>query len=379
MPEDAETLEDAALARRIAAAGAAIDSAAETELYRRLAPRVRLYGLRHLRDRHAAHDLMQQVLLMTLERLRAGKLREPERIASFVLGMCRMVVLEIRRGTWRRETLLETYGNTAEAVEVPEPLALDADKLAACLQALAERERAVVVLTFFADKVGRRGGERAGAFVRQRARHPPPRARAAARVHGRGGVMTGARCAKPIDFEALVAYWLGELPAAAEAPIEEHLFGCAYCTRRLEELAALAFGIRAAVRDGAVRAVITQPFLEHMKRQGMRIREYRLAPGERVACTIRADDDAVVGRMQVPLAGVKRVDALQSLDLGDGRVQQWRVEDVPFDPNADEVLALPSAAALKKLPAHTFRVQLVAVDEAGERPLGEYTFAHTPS
>ena len=154
VPKDAETLEDAALARRIAAAGAALDTAAETELYRRLAPRVRLYGLRHLRDRHAAHDLMQQVLLMTLERLRAGKLREPERIASFVLGMCRMVVLEIRRGTWRRETLLETYGNTAEAVEVPEPPALDADKLAECLQALAERERTVVVQTFFADRSG---------------------------------------------------------------------------------------------------------------------------------------------------------------------------------------------------------------------------------
>jgi len=153
VPQDVEALEDAALASRIAAAGERIDSAAETELYRRLAPRVRLYGLRHLRDPHAAQDLMQQVLLMTLERLRAGKLREPEQIASFVLGMCRMVVLEIRRGTWRRETLLETYGDTAEAVEVPEPLALDADKLAGCLQALAERERTVVVLTFFADRL----------------------------------------------------------------------------------------------------------------------------------------------------------------------------------------------------------------------------------
>jgi hypothetical protein len=191
--------------------------------------------------------------------------------------------------------------------------------------------------------------------------------------------MTDPRCAKPIEVEALVAYWLGELPTTMEAPIEEHLFGCAYCTRQLEELAALAFGIRAVVRNGAVQAVITQPFLEHMKQQGMRIREYRLAPGQRVACTIRADDDAVVSRMQVTLAGVKRLDALESLDLGDGHVQQWRVEDVPFDPNADEVLSLPSATALKKLPAHTFRVQLVAVNELGERPLGEYTFAHTPS
>ena len=121
VPQDVATQEDAALARRIAAAGAQIDSAAETELYRRLAPRVRLYGLRHLRDPHAARDLMQHVLLMTLERLRAGKVREPERIASFVLGMCRMVVLEIRRGNWRRETLLATYGDMAEAVEVAEP------------------------------------------------------------------------------------------------------------------------------------------------------------------------------------------------------------------------------------------------------------------
>lgn len=154
VPDDAEPLEDAELARRIAAAGARIDSTAESELYRRLAPRVRLYGLRHLRDPHAARDLMQQVLLMTLERLRAGQLREPERIASFVLGMCRMVVLEIRRGSRRREMLLANYGDTAASVEAPEPLALDVDKLATCLQALAERERTVVVLTFFADKAG---------------------------------------------------------------------------------------------------------------------------------------------------------------------------------------------------------------------------------
>jgi anti-sigma factor RsiW len=190
--------------------------------------------------------------------------------------------------------------------------------------------------------------------------------------------MTGAYCAQPIGLESLVAYWLGELPEMAETPIEEHLFGCAACTRRLEDLAALASGLRAAVCDGELQAVITRPFLEHLKRQGMRIREYRLAPGERVDCTIRADDDAVVSRLRAPLEGVKRVDSLHSLDLGDGRVQQWRVEDVPFDPDADEVIALPSAAALKRMPAHTLRVRLVAVDASGDRPLGDYTFAHTP-
>ena len=125
--------------------------------------------------------------------------------------------------------------------------------------------------------------------------------------------MTSPQCAKPIAFEALVAYWLGVLPVGAAAPIEKHIFGSAL--------------IRVVVRNGGVGAVITQPFLEHMKSEGMRIREYRLAPGERVACTIRADDDAVVSRMQVALAGVKRVDALHSLDLGDGHLQQWRLQD----------------------------------------------------
>ena len=166
MPLD--DLDDGALARRIAAAGDPPDSAAESELYRRLGPRVRLYGLRHLRDRQAASDLVQQVLLMTIERLRAGKVREPERIASFVLGASRMTVLEMRRGTRRREELLEAWvpayaGMTeAEVVEAAEPLALDPDRLAGCLDGLPARERSVVVLSFFADKDGDEVGAELG-------------------------------------------------------------------------------------------------------------------------------------------------------------------------------------------------------------------------
>ena len=153
-----DELDDGALARRVAAAGAGHDAQAEGELYRRLARRARLYGLRHLRDEQAAADLAQQVLLTTLERLRAGEVREPDKIASFVLGMCRMTVLEMRRGSRRREELLQNWvpasaGMTDEAgYEAPEPLMLDPDRLAGCLEALPERERSVVVMSFFADK-----------------------------------------------------------------------------------------------------------------------------------------------------------------------------------------------------------------------------------
>ena len=167
-----EDLDEGALARRVAAGR---DTQAEGELYRRLARRVRLYGLRHLRDEHAAADLVQQVLLTTLERLRAGEVREPEKIASFVLGMCRMTVLEIRRGARRREGLLEKWapgngvpafagmtGGAGVTYDAPEPIVLDRERLAGCLEALPERERSVVLLTFVADKAAGEVGAELG-------------------------------------------------------------------------------------------------------------------------------------------------------------------------------------------------------------------------
>jgi RNA polymerase sigma-70 factor (ECF subfamily) len=141
---------EADLVRAIHADSPASD--AESELCRRLAPRVRLYGLRHLRDASAAADLAQQVLLITLESLRAGRLREPEKLASFVLGTCRLVVLDIRRGAARRERLLNQYAHETPAVALPEIPSPDLDKLAGCLMHLSERERSVVVMTFYHDQ-----------------------------------------------------------------------------------------------------------------------------------------------------------------------------------------------------------------------------------
>jgi RNA polymerase sigma-70 factor (ECF subfamily) len=139
-----------ALARRIAQATPAVDHAAEAELCRRLAPRVRLYGLRHLRTPAAADDLMQQVMIMMIERLRAGALRDPAQLVSFVFGICRMVALDLRRGTWRRDRLLEMYGDALAPVEAPAPN-LDSARLANCLERLPERERTILLLTFYDD------------------------------------------------------------------------------------------------------------------------------------------------------------------------------------------------------------------------------------
>ncbi|MEJ2392703.1 MAG: sigma-70 family RNA polymerase sigma factor [Gammaproteobacteria bacterium] len=148
---DITSQDDAALARRVGQATPDTDSAAEAELCRRLAPRVRLYGLRHLGNEAAAADLMQQVMLLMIERLREGALREPERLASFVFGICRMTVLDLRRGEARRARLLNTYGEALLPPEIAAP-ALDQERLAHCLEQLPERERTVLLLTFYDDK-----------------------------------------------------------------------------------------------------------------------------------------------------------------------------------------------------------------------------------
>lgn len=141
---------DADLVQRI---GSGADDGAEAELCRRMAPRIRLYGLRHLRDAQAAEDLAQEVLIITIEALRAGRLREPEKLASFVLGTCRLTVLDLRRGARRKARLLEQFGpDLSAAASTPAMPSVDIERLTACLQNLGERERAVVVMTFYDEQ-----------------------------------------------------------------------------------------------------------------------------------------------------------------------------------------------------------------------------------
>jgi RNA polymerase sigma-70 factor (ECF subfamily) len=144
---------DGELARAIAARSPAAD-AAETELYRRFAPRVRLYGLRHLRDEDAARDLMQQVLLLTIEKLRDGAVRDTDMIGSFILGTSRMLAVNLKRRDRRREALLEAFSSGPPFVSAS-PIGLDEEELEGCLSRLAERERTVVLLTFYNDRPSR--------------------------------------------------------------------------------------------------------------------------------------------------------------------------------------------------------------------------------
>ena len=137
---------DSALLAAIAHGGAGRREA-ERALCRRYAPRIRLYGLRHLRDEERARDLVQTVLLGALEAAREGRVREPEQLVRFVLGTCRNTVLRLRDLDRRAEPAPSEVLVAAAGTEAPRD-PVNAAVLLRCLGSLGDRARRVLELSF---------------------------------------------------------------------------------------------------------------------------------------------------------------------------------------------------------------------------------------
>jgi len=185
--------------------------------------------------------------------------------------------------------------------------------------------------------------------------------------------MTPTDCSMSRD--ELLAWWLGELDAAAEARLDAHMFACAVCAARLTALLALGDAIRRETLSGSFGFVVPAAFVGRMRAAGLRLREYTVEPGGSVNCTIGPGDDFVVSHLHAPLAGVPRLDVI----LDDPTLGRFRLDDVPFDPQAGALTVVPSAQFLRSLGVTQQRMRLIAVTDAQERVLGEYTFNHTPS
>jgi hypothetical protein len=184
-----------------------------------------------------------------------------------------------------------------------------------------------------------------------------------------------SRTACTTQPQELLQYWLGELDAAHESSLDEHLFACSACSGRLSAIVELGAAIRREFSSGALNVVLPEPFIRNVKEAGLRVREYSLDPGGTVACTVTPDDDLVVAYLHAPLRDVRRLDVL----IDNTTSGKHRVNDVAFDPAADGLVAVTSTAYLRTLGHAQHRVRLVAVDGADERVIGDYTFNHSPS
>jgi len=139
---------DAEVARRITARGE--DAPVhEAELCRRYLNRARLYGLRHLRfDVTAAEDLAQQVMIVVIEALRAGRVEDLERIDRFMLGSCRNVAHSMRRDRERQGEVTRRLSFEVASAVVPPWDRVEGRRVEDCLAGLAPRESRVLQLLF---------------------------------------------------------------------------------------------------------------------------------------------------------------------------------------------------------------------------------------
>ena len=129
------------------------DGSAETELAREFRQRVLTAASVRLNGSDAAEDIAQETLAAVLQALRAGALREPEKLPGFVLGIARNLINNHCRLEARRR------GVVADVDELPERAApadaeggaaFDEERRALVRQALAHLksvDRRIVMLT----------------------------------------------------------------------------------------------------------------------------------------------------------------------------------------------------------------------------------------
>jgi hypothetical protein len=169
--------------------------------------------------------------------------------------------------------------------------------------------------------------------------------------------------------EALAAWRAGELSDVEARSLEEHVFECDDCGRRLEWLEALVAALPTALGQARGLVCVTNRTTAQMRARGCRLREYQASPGERVPCTVGADDDFLVTRLRADLAGVTSVE----LALIDPTGRDHGGRDLPVDRERGEVVYLLAGSIARHFPDMELRCRL----SAGDRTLGEYRFVHT--
>ncbi len=96
---------------------------AEDELVQRFSRGVSIIIGQSVADPAAAADVYQETFRLALLKVRAGEVRDPERLAGFICGIARSLVIEHFRGTARLKAHHE--GEPDRQLPSPEPSQLD--------------------------------------------------------------------------------------------------------------------------------------------------------------------------------------------------------------------------------------------------------------
>src|SRR6185295_8978629 len=130
-------------------------------------------------------------------------------------------------------------------------------------------------------------------------------------------------------------------------------------------------------RKGSIRMIVSDVFLQRAAEGGLKVREYLVPSGGSVECTVTAEDDILIGRLETSMEGANRVDICICNENG---VEQLRMPDIPVHSGTTRIACQESIRFMKSAPSLKMIMKLVTFDDTGtERTLGEYAFNHTRS
>ena len=129
------------------------DKFAEDQIYRKYSDRLYFLALSELHSREDAEDVRSETFIRVIQAVRQGKLRKPEALGSFVVGIALNVIRELRRQRFGVESLEDNDLNVPVEAS-PEKAFLDQEvssSIAETVKHLKPREREFLRMYYYEE------------------------------------------------------------------------------------------------------------------------------------------------------------------------------------------------------------------------------------
>jgi hypothetical protein len=181
-----------------------------------------------------------------------------------------------------------------------------------------------------------------------------------------------------VEISRLVDYLLGELPQADVERLEEHLFECPVCARRIESIERLGLAVADAVRHAAVGANVNAAFVERAARDGLTLREYRIRSGQIVPCEA-GPEDLVVVRLAADYGDATDLSldvTFENLESGETSTPATR--RIAADRDCGEVVLVFPGEVVRAYPRSRWTISVHGERPSGTAEFGPFVMDHTP-
>ncbi|MBD3342363.1 MAG: sigma-70 family RNA polymerase sigma factor [Candidatus Lokiarchaeota archaeon] len=146
MAENQANTEDVLLVERIRNG----DKMAESLLDKKYRPRVLFLAMSKLKNNEEAEDICQETMTVVFTAINSNRIREPEKLSSYILTICRRKIIDHIKKKKRRIEEVDLNEN-----EIKDPSKANGfidegfgDEATAALEKLSEREQSIIYLTY---------------------------------------------------------------------------------------------------------------------------------------------------------------------------------------------------------------------------------------